>query len=89
MGMIDCPSCGDPVAEDATACPHCGRALEQLRVPRWFQIVVAAISVGVAYWLYELLSSERLSILGAAAGLALYAGAIWIVMKALFMNDSR
>ena len=84
MGMIDCPGCGEPVADDATACPHCGVALKQPRVPRWFVVIVAAMSVGVAYWVYDLLSTGRVGVIGSVAGLALYAGAVWLLMKALF-----
>ena len=78
MGMIDCRHCGEPVAEDAANCPHCGEAIQAQTAPRWYQILIAVISIGIAYWFYELLSTATISILGALAGVALYAGAVWI-----------
>ena len=89
MGMIDCGRCGEPVAEDAANCPHCGEDLQARTVPRWFQILIAAISTGVAYWFYELLSAARISILGALAAVALYAGAVWMITKGVFGQRQR
>ena len=84
MGMIDCGRCGEPVVEDAANCPHCGEPIQAPTAPRWYQILIVAISIGVAYWLYALLSTARISILGALAGVALYAGAVWLVTRSIF-----
>ncbi len=89
MGMIDCGRCSEPVAEDAEKCPHCGESARAPTAPRWYQILIAAISIGVAYWFYELLSAARISILGALAGVALYAGAVWMITKTLFGKAQR
>ena len=53
-------------------------------LPAWYQILIAAISVGVAYWFYKLLNMGQISILGALAGIALYAGAVWMLTNAVF-----
>lgn len=89
MGMIDCGRCGEPVAEDAASCPHCGEPVPQHGAPRWYQLLIAAISVGIAYWLYDLMSMGRISILGALAGVALYAGAVWMLTNAVFGRSKR
>ncbi len=89
MGMIDCGRCGEPVAEDASNCPHCGETVEVATTPRWFQILIAVVSIGVAWWFYELLSESRISILGALAGVALYAGAVWMLTRAVFGTGKR
>ena len=89
MGMIDCGRCGDPVAEDASNCPHCGERVQAETAPNWYRILLAAVSIGVAWWFYELLSSSRISILGAVAGVALYAGAVWMLTRSIFGAGRR
>ncbi len=89
MGMIDCGRCNEPVAEDASKCPHCGEPVQVPTTPRWYQILIAAASIGVAWWFYELLSTAKISILGALAGVALYAGAVWMITRAIFGKGRR
>lgn len=89
MRMIDCAHCGAPVAEDAATCPHCGATIPKPGAPIWYQTLIAAISVGVAYWFYHLLRTGQISLLGALAGVALYAGAVWMVTNAVFGRNKR
>ena len=89
MGMVDCGRCGEPVAEDAANCPHCGEAVQPMTAPFWYRVLIAAISVGVAYWLYQLLSAARIGILGTLAGVALYAGAVWMLTRWVFGQGKR
>ena len=89
MGMIDCRRCGDPVADDASNCPHCGQTVQAEPLPRWYQTLIAVVSIGVAWWFYELLSSSRISVLGAVAGVALYAGAVWMLTRTIFGAGRR
>ena len=84
MGMIDCGRCGEPAAEEAASCPHCGEPVPQRGAPLWYQLMIAAISIGVAYWFYKLLSIGQLSLLGTLAGIALYAGAVWMLTRTIF-----
>lgn len=87
--MHDCRRCGEPVAEGAEACPHCGAPVPAGRTPAWFGIIVAAGAVGVASWLYELVSNNRIGILGALAGAALYAGVVWMLTGVIFGGRLR
>ena len=89
MGMADCGRCGEPVDEEAASCPHCGEPAERRGAPVWYLILIAAISAGVAYWFYKLLSTGQISFLGALAGVALYSGAVWMATKALFGKSQR
>ncbi len=89
MGMIDCGRCGEPVAEEAASCPHCGEPVKQHGAPAWYLLLIAAISAGVAYWFYKLLSMQQISILGALAGVALYAGAVWMLTKTIFGKNEH
>ena len=55
---LPCPSCGEPVYEDADVCPHCGDFITPGRrpaganVPRWMFVAGA---VGVAGTILALL----------------------------------
>ena len=66
--MIDCGRCGEPVAEDAAACPQCGQPVPKRGAPGWYLFLIAVISAGVAYWFYGLLRTGGIGILGALAG---------------------
>ena len=56
---VPCPSCGEPVYEEADVCPHCGdyitpgRAPAGANVPRWMFVLGA---VGVAGTILALLA---------------------------------
>ncbi len=89
MGMIDCGRCGEPVADDAANCPHCGAPVQTPTAPLWYQILIFATSVGMAGLLYALLDTARIGILGAVAGVALYSGAVWVITRALFGKRKR
>lgn len=89
MRMIDCGRCDEPVAEDAATCPHCGEPVRISALPGWYRILIAALSVGAAFWFYTLISDGRISLLGALAGIALYAGAVWMFTNAVSGKNKR
>lgn len=60
MALIPCPSCGKPISDKATQCPHCGKnftnvtlCIDNQRLTLWQLILWVMLKVsGIAYIMY-------------------------------------